>query len=137
LMGLSSIWGIGSVIALLVNCRGNELLTTENEKSCPRQVSIPFKPHLDRRFPKEPLSNVMEFEEHSMGRHYRSRHYYRNHDMGPRCASIFDRQHVFQKEMPSRIGFLISTATRHPLSSTLHPNRPLPVICRASIRRYE
>ncbi|KAH6953882.1 hypothetical protein BKA56DRAFT_648481 [Ilyonectria sp. MPI-CAGE-AT-0026] len=37
LMVLSAVWGVGSCLAFLVNCRTNTLLTPDNVKQCPSQ----------------------------------------------------------------------------------------------------
>ncbi|EHK18605.1 uncharacterized protein TRIVIDRAFT_78137 [Trichoderma virens Gv29-8] len=37
LMILSSVWGVGSCLAFIVNCRGGTLLTLDNVKQCPNQ----------------------------------------------------------------------------------------------------
>ncbi|KAH7136316.1 hypothetical protein EDB81DRAFT_693349 [Dactylonectria macrodidyma] len=37
LIALSAVWGVGSCVAFLVNCRGDTLLTVDNVKQCPNQ----------------------------------------------------------------------------------------------------
>ncbi|KPM46446.1 hypothetical protein AK830_g39 [Neonectria ditissima] len=37
LMVLSAVWGVGSCLAFLINCRANSLLTPNNVKQCPNQ----------------------------------------------------------------------------------------------------
>ena len=38
LIVLSAVWGIGSIVGILVNCRSETLLTLDHGKGCPSQV---------------------------------------------------------------------------------------------------
>lgn len=41
---ISAVWGVGSMIAIVVNCDPNTILTVKEVTTCPEQVSFPFLP---------------------------------------------------------------------------------------------
>ncbi|KAG7428387.1 hypothetical protein Forpi1262_v011175 [Fusarium oxysporum f. sp. raphani] len=47
LMVITVVWGVGSCLAWLVNCRADSLLTLDNVKQCPHQVCKHFAPPED------------------------------------------------------------------------------------------